>query len=116
MPTHEINAVTAGTWRLGDLTVNRIGFGAKRLRTGVGIGDDAPINYDGAIRLLRRAVELGVNHIDTAALVNIETAMTRRTTASATDLVRHGRRTRDCAPAAVVAITAASAGTGPSSS
>jgi hypothetical protein len=30
VPAHEINAAAAGTWTLGDLTVNRIGFGAKR--------------------------------------------------------------------------------------
>jgi pyridoxine 4-dehydrogenase len=51
--------LTAGTWTLGDLTVNRMGFGAMRL-TG-----DGP--RDRAIAVLRRAVELGVNHIDTAA-------------------------------------------------
>jgi len=44
------------TFRLGDLTVNRIGFGTKRL------GHDR----EHAVLLLRRAVELGVNHIDTA--------------------------------------------------
>jgi pyridoxine 4-dehydrogenase len=47
----------AGSYTLGDLTVNRIGFGAKRL------GKDR----QDAVRLLRRAVELGVDHIDTAA-------------------------------------------------
>ena len=52
-------AAAAGTWTLGDLTVNRMGLGAMRL-TG-----DGP--RDRAIAVLRRAVELGVNHIDTAA-------------------------------------------------
>jgi pyridoxine 4-dehydrogenase len=52
-------AAASGTWTLGDLTVNRMGFGAMRL-TG-----DGP--RDRAIAVLRRAVELGVNHIDTAA-------------------------------------------------
>jgi pyridoxine 4-dehydrogenase len=52
-------AAAAGTWTLGDLTVNRMGFGAMRL-TG-----DGP--RDRAITVLRRAVELGVDHIDTAA-------------------------------------------------
>ncbi|MEU9508564.1 aldo/keto reductase [Micromonospora sp. NPDC048170] len=47
----------AGSYALGDLTVNRIGFGAKRL------GKDRTQ----ATELLRRAVEWGVNHIDTAA-------------------------------------------------
>jgi pyridoxine 4-dehydrogenase len=44
--------------------VNRVGLGAKRL-----LRDDryTAEDRDGAVRLLRRAVELGVNHIDTAA-------------------------------------------------
>ncbi|MGK5548735.1 oxidoreductase [Streptomyces sp. URMC 127] len=62
-------APAAGTWQLGDLTVNRIGFGAMRLpQTGEAlIADAVPRDRDTAIRVLRRAVELGVNHIDTAA-------------------------------------------------
>ncbi|GAB3914178.1 oxidoreductase [Microlunatus endophyticus] len=52
-----VTADAAGTWTLGDLTVNRLGFGAMRLA-----GD-----RDESIAVLRRAVELGVNHIDTAA-------------------------------------------------
>jgi aryl-alcohol dehydrogenase-like predicted oxidoreductase len=59
----------AGTWTLGDRTVNRIGFGAMRLpQRGTAFAPDAvPRDRDQAIRVLRRAVELGVNHIDTAA-------------------------------------------------
>lgn len=65
MPTTEINASAAGTWTLGDLTVNRIGFGTKRL---AGSGAfDLHTDRDRVISLLRRAVELGVNHFDTAA-------------------------------------------------
>jgi aryl-alcohol dehydrogenase-like predicted oxidoreductase len=45
------------TWTLGDHRVNRIGYGAKRL------GADR----DRAVAVLRRAVELGATHIDTAA-------------------------------------------------
>ena len=45
------------TWNLGDLPVNRMGFGAMRLTS----------DRDRAIGVLRQAVELGVNHIDTAA-------------------------------------------------
>jgi pyridoxine 4-dehydrogenase len=62
-------AVAAGTWRLGDLTVNRMGFGAMRLpQTGrVFAADAVPSDRGQAIAVLRRAVELGVNHIDTAA-------------------------------------------------
>lgn len=67
MPTHEINAAAAGSWRIGDLAVNRIGFGTKRL-AGKGPFDiEDAIDRGRAIGLLRRAIELGVNHIDTAA-------------------------------------------------
>ena len=57
-------AAAAGTVALGDLTVNRMGFGAMRL-TGPGIWGDAP-DRAAAVGVLRRAVELGVNLIDTA--------------------------------------------------
>ncbi|MEU9154711.1 oxidoreductase [Streptomyces sp. NPDC048417] len=57
----------AGTWRLGDLTVNRVGFGAMRLTGTTPFGDGVPRDRDRSIGVLRRAVELGVNHIDTAA-------------------------------------------------
>ncbi|MBQ0992853.1 aldo/keto reductase [Micromonospora sp. PSH03] len=58
-----ISAESAGTWTLGDLSVNRIGFGAMRL-TGNG---GAPSDRARVIGLLRQAVDLGVNHLDTAA-------------------------------------------------
>jgi pyridoxine 4-dehydrogenase len=48
----------------GDLTVNRLGYGAMRI-TGKGIWGP-PNDKDEAIRVLKRAVELGVNFIDTA--------------------------------------------------
>ncbi|MGH3508903.1 MAG: aldo/keto reductase [Nocardioidaceae bacterium] len=54
MRTHEITATASGTWTLGDRTVNRVGFGAKRLSATT------------AVDVLRRAIDLGVNHIDTA--------------------------------------------------
>src|SRR5215204_4108098 len=58
-------ATAAGTFALGgDLTVNRLGFGAMRL-TGKGVWGP-PDDRDECIRVLRRAVELGVNFIDTA--------------------------------------------------
>ncbi|WP_370673350.1 oxidoreductase [Streptomyces sp. DvalAA-14] len=69
MISEPMTAAAAGTWKLGDRKVNRLGFGAMRL-TGNGMrgnSDGAPIDRDRAIRLLRVAVELGVNHIDTAA-------------------------------------------------
>jgi pyridoxine 4-dehydrogenase len=57
-------AGAAGEVKLGDLTVNRLGFGAMRL-----CGDSAwgrPRDRDHVSRILRRAFELGVNLIDTA--------------------------------------------------
>ena len=48
----------------GDLPVNRLGYGAMRI-TGKGIWGP-PANHDESIRVLRRAVELGVSFIDTA--------------------------------------------------
>jgi aryl-alcohol dehydrogenase-like predicted oxidoreductase len=62
-PTTTANA--AGTWQLGDLTVDRLGYGAMRL-TGQP-ADAGPDDRRQPEALLRRAVELGVNHIDTAA-------------------------------------------------
>ncbi len=58
-------AAASGTFTLGnDLTVNRLGFGAMRL-TGKGVWGP-PADRDECVRVLRRAVELGVNFIDTA--------------------------------------------------
>lgn len=58
-------ATLAGTIALGgDLIVNRMGFGAMRV-TGPGIFGP-PTDKQEAIRVLRRAVELGVNFVDTA--------------------------------------------------
>jgi pyridoxine 4-dehydrogenase len=69
MTSETITAAAAGTWNLGELTVNRVGFGAMRLpQTGRALVAHAvPASRDRAIEVLRRAVELGVNHIDTAA-------------------------------------------------
>jgi pyridoxine 4-dehydrogenase len=59
------HASEAGTISIGgDLTVNRIGFGAMRI-TGRGVWGEPP-DHDQARATLRRAVELGVNFIDTA--------------------------------------------------
>jgi aryl-alcohol dehydrogenase-like predicted oxidoreductase len=60
----KITAGAAGTITLGDLTVNRMGYGAMRL-TGQGIWGQ-PRDPHGARRVLRRAVELDINFIDTA--------------------------------------------------
>ncbi len=55
----------SGTFLIGgDTPVNRLGFGAMRL-TGPGVWGE-PEDPDEAVRVLRRAVELGVNFIDTA--------------------------------------------------
>ena len=60
-----VNASDAGTIEIGDdLTVNRLGFGAMRI-TGDGIWGEPP-DREGAKAVLRRAVDLGVNFIDTA--------------------------------------------------
>ena len=67
MTAHNSHGVTqaSGTFTLGgDLTVNRLGFGAMRL-TGKGVWGP-PADRDECVRVLRRAVELGVNFIDTA--------------------------------------------------
>src|SRR5213596_3747295 len=53
-----------GTITIGEHTVRRLGFGAMRI-TGPGIWGP-PADHDEAIAVLRRAVELGVNLIDTA--------------------------------------------------
>jgi pyridoxine 4-dehydrogenase len=58
-------AALSGTFQIGgNLPVHRLGFGAMRI-TGPGIWGE-PTDRDEAIRVLRRAVELGINFIDTA--------------------------------------------------
>ena len=59
------SAKASGTFAIGgDLTVNRLGYGAMRI-TGDGIWGE-PKDRENAKKVLRRAVELGVNFIDTA--------------------------------------------------
>src|ERR1700733_2594697 len=61
----KLNAKASGTFAIGgDLTINRLGFGAMRI-TGDGIWGE-PKDRENAKKVLRRAVELGVNFIDTA--------------------------------------------------
>jgi aryl-alcohol dehydrogenase-like predicted oxidoreductase len=62
-----ISAAAAGAWRLGDLTVNRLGFGAMRLTGSRPFDLGTPSDRERSIGVLRRALELGVNHVDTAA-------------------------------------------------
>jgi pyridoxine 4-dehydrogenase len=57
-------ASAAGTFDIADMTVNRLGFGAMRV-VGDGVWGDPP-DRENSLRVLRRAVELGVNLIDTA--------------------------------------------------
>ena len=65
MNNKEISASLAGTVSVGgELSVNRLGFGAMRL-TGEGIWG-APADRNRALAVLRHAVELDVNFIDTA--------------------------------------------------
>jgi aryl-alcohol dehydrogenase-like predicted oxidoreductase len=64
MDLNSSSAGASGTVALGPLTVNRLGFGAMRI-TGPGIWGE-PADIQGAVAVLRRAVELGCNFIDTA--------------------------------------------------
>ena len=65
MTKKDVSATQAGTVTLGDdISVNRLGYGAMRL-TGPGIWGP-PKDRKPALAVLRRAVELGVNFIDTA--------------------------------------------------
>jgi pyridoxine 4-dehydrogenase len=59
-----IDAAASGTFRIGDLTVRRLGFGAMRI-TGQGIWGP-PEDPAEARRTVRRVVELGIDFIDTA--------------------------------------------------
>jgi aryl-alcohol dehydrogenase-like predicted oxidoreductase len=65
MTTTTLDAAQSGTFHLGgDLPVHRLGFGAMRI-TGKGIWGP-PKDHDESLAVLRRAVELGINLIDTA--------------------------------------------------
>jgi len=64
MTTTNRPAAQAGSYRFGDLDLNRIGYGAMQL-AGPGVFGP-PRDRVAAIEVLRTAVELGVNHIDTA--------------------------------------------------
>jgi len=70
---------TAGTFSIGgELTVRRLGFGAMRI-TGEGIWGE-PRDHDEVVRVLRRAIELGVTLIDTADSYGPEVSEPRRST------------------------------------
>jgi pyridoxine 4-dehydrogenase len=57
-------AERSGQYQLGDRTVNRMGYGAMQLAGPHVMGP--PEDRDAAVAVLRRAVELGVDHIDTS--------------------------------------------------
>jgi aryl-alcohol dehydrogenase-like predicted oxidoreductase len=63
----DVSAADAGAWQLGDRKVNRLGFGAMRLTGTRPFHGGEPRDRDTSIAVLRRAVELGVDHVDTAA-------------------------------------------------
>ncbi|MES5820113.1 aldo/keto reductase [Streptomyces sp. RG80] len=67
MTSETITADAAGTWKLGDLTVNRLGLGAMRLTGSAAFHHGTPSDRQRSIAVLRKAIELGVDHIDTAA-------------------------------------------------
>ncbi|MFF6918128.1 oxidoreductase [Streptomyces sp. NPDC012466] len=67
MSSPTITAAAAGTWKLGDLPVHRLGFGAMRLTGSAAFHHGTPSDRDRSIAVLRTAIDLGVNHIDTAA-------------------------------------------------
>jgi pyridoxine 4-dehydrogenase len=60
-------AARSGGWTLGDRQVWRVGFGAMRLTGSAAFSLGTPSDRAQAISAVRTAVELGVNHIDTAA-------------------------------------------------
>jgi pyridoxine 4-dehydrogenase len=65
MSENKVSAAASGTFTIGgDLTVNRLGYGTMQL-TGPGVWGD-PRDPEEAVRVLQRAVELGVTFIDTA--------------------------------------------------
>src|SRR5689334_14822677 len=64
MTITNLPAAQVGSYRVGDLDLNRIGYGAMQL-AGPGVFGP-PRDRAAAIEVLRTAAELGVNHIDTA--------------------------------------------------
>lgn len=63
MSTNTVS-LPGGTWTLGDLTLTRFGYGAMQL-AGPGVMGP-PADRDGALAVLRTAVDLGITHLDTA--------------------------------------------------
>src|SRR4051812_41769021 len=63
MSTNTVS-LPGGTWTLGDLPLSRFGYGAMQL-AGPGVMGP-PADRDGALAVLRKAVDLGITHIDTS--------------------------------------------------
>ncbi|MFF7146142.1 aldo/keto reductase family oxidoreductase [Streptomyces nodosus] len=57
-------SLPGGTWALGELTVTRFGYGAMQLAGPWVMGP--PADHEGALAVLRQAVDLGITHIDTS--------------------------------------------------
>jgi pyridoxine 4-dehydrogenase len=57
-------SLPGGTWTMGDLEVTRFGYGAMQLAGPWVMGP--PADHDGALAVLREAVDLGITHIDTS--------------------------------------------------
>ncbi|MGW1619125.1 aldo/keto reductase family oxidoreductase [Streptomyces sp. NPDC002172] len=57
-------SLPGGTWTLGDLTVTRFGYGAMQLAGPWVMGP--PADREGALTVLREAVDVGITHIDTS--------------------------------------------------
>ena len=57
-------ALPGGTWNLGASTVTRFGYGAMQLAGSWVLGP--PADHDGALAVLRKAVDLGITHVDTS--------------------------------------------------
>jgi len=57
-------SLPGGTWTMGDLEVTRFGYGAMQLAGPWVMGP--PADHDGALAVLRAAVDLGITHIDTS--------------------------------------------------
>src|SRR5436190_13211384 len=64
MKLKSIDASASGQFRIGDITINRLGYGAMRI-TGPGVWG-SPYNRSAALATLRRLPEIGVNFVDTA--------------------------------------------------
>lgn len=62
--TNSFTSLPGGTWHLGTSVVSRFGYGAMQLAGPYVMGP--PADREGALAVLREAVELGITHIDTS--------------------------------------------------